>query len=425
MDLNPTINTFAQPDGTYSSADPSSAAGGAGWWQALQAANPQLAPSDLIAKWTDATKAENEAATQQYKHTVLNADAGPFNNPGFYQFLSLVAPMLSGPLGPILGEALGIPGGAGELVNAARVGSSLISAGGGAAGAAASGGNPLIGALTGGLGSFAGSALGDYLGHLGGAAGGAVDAAASGPALSPSAFVSEFNGTNPLTTALSAGGGAALSPLTVTGAPSSLVSGLGGAVGGAAGGAAVSPLTVTGSGAPPPTNGIGGVTGSVLSGVLNGPATPGTGQPTEPDVDAGDQGPSKSNPLLGAVGNIAGSLGTSLLTGLLHPGDSGPAGAVGLTPATNPTAAGPTPGGSTSPGTGAPGGGAPGTPAAPPVANISAGSGSSGSSGTPGGGMLSTGAAAAGSPAAAAPDISIDGSMAPNIYPWRRQGADA
>lgn len=341
---------------------------------------------------------------------------------GLLRFAGIVLPMLAGPLAPLLMGATGLGSTAAQA---------LISAAGGGLGGAANGGlaGALEGALTGGLGSFAGSTLGHVLGGLGGAVGGdlgseidPVAAAASGslsgttlPGLtvvantgsalgsvlgglggSASSFADEFNGTN------TPGAGAGSSPNWIHALTD--------------GSTTLDPLTVTPNNTPSPLSGVGGV--------VAGLGGSGGGTPT-PDQGTGDNQNGNDNALVGAVGNVIGNAGTSLLSGVI--GGGGGTGPGSVFPGSVATPSGGAGGGGGGGGT-PPSSLTPTTAGPAPVVNDAGtpgGGGAGAAAGPAGGAGLSTGAAAAGGPAAAAPDIKIQGSMAPDIYPWRQLGAAA
>lgn len=383
--------------------------------------------------------------------------------------IRIAAPLLAAAipgLGPVLAGALGIGGSgaalaaglggfAGTLATGGSLGQSLLA--GATAGIGNSAGGALSSALRGAPVSFAGTnALGGVLGRAGDALSGTLTNA-SLTDLGLGALAPGYGGA--LTdAALQAGAstlGNTVAPLTITGgaAPgltSALTAGAGTALGSALanGATAARPgqndgtAPVTGTDVAPVT-----VTGTGPGGlpVPGLPGTPGAGgSQTTPTDQAQPATPSSNNGLtntaLDFLGQTAGGVGTDLgvfgLTQLLGLGPQAPGGgAVGDGAQTIPTPGyDGTPDVGTGTGPPPPSQGAvdnfipPPPAAAGPGANTPQATGY-GDAGGALGQALSTanigGGAGTGAPLAAAPNLNVRGSTAPDIYPWRRRALAA
>ena len=334
--------------------------------------------------------------------------------------------------GPLLGAA--IPG------LAPALGAAL----GGFGSTLATGGNlkqALLSAATSGIGNSAGSVLSSVL---------------KGAPVG-SAITTGLRGTNPLSgiTGALTGGGAPATSLTDLGF-GPLAAGYGGTLANALSGlGTVAPLTVTAAGAPSVLStalsgagsAVGGLTGTQVPGTPGGtaptdvegvtvtadPSSPGVPLPGvglgggggAPDVDPGSSqgGGFDKNTLLDLLGQTGGQIGADL-------GVYGLAQILGLLPGGGRTDGMQTltaPGYDSAPDTGTLGANpsGPGTPApAAPSASYSAARDATG--GTTaltqalGAANFNGGTGGAGAPLASAPTFNRQGSVAPDIYPWRR-----
>lgn len=374
----------------------------------------------------------------------------------------IAAPLLGAAipgLAPFIGAALG--GFGGTLLTGGNLKESLLSGATSALGNVA--GGALSGALRGVPVSFMGSnPLGGVLGHASDALSGA-GAAAGGAAGGSAADLASL-----LASGASFGyGGQTAAQLLASGALSGLTSGAGGAFN------TVAPLTVTaagpgalgtaaglvgtglGAGAGLTGSSSGGDQGNTVAPVTVTGAAPNGGLPIPGAIDAGTGGggatsgspspqgrPDWQNQLLdltgqtvGGVGGDLGIYGLAQLFGLMPHGPpvgGAPDGAQGLpaggydgSPDTGPVPGAPSPsgGGGGGGGLGVPTGGLPG-------ATFGGGGGGAkpvGSSLGDSGGALAMALANAGTsggtgaPLAAAPSLDVQGSTAPDIYPWRKR----
>lgn len=383
--------------------------------------------------------APGHGPSQTYYPNLGYAPEGPSQSSAWGHVLSMIAPFMPLAYGGDLAAILG---------TSTKVADALISGGLGAASGGLQGGLPgaLMGGLGGGLGSLGGSGLGSLLGGgAGGVAGDAAGAAGAaagsgiagalpgtvselvipgitnalgglagaGGALGAGAFTG-FGGGPPGGNLSPAGGPTAGDPLLSGAGPGSLPydplgigGGLGDQLGGGSGpststspnglGPEVDPLTVTAA----PGNGLdlanlGGVLGNV--GPFDKPITYDNG-PNQGDVnkDLGKVFDSLIKSLGGGAGGIVST----------HPANGGGGGL------------GPGPGGGPGgPGGGGPGGGGPGS--LPSLPNMAGPGGAGGGgpmpliNGGPGGGS----GVGPGGPG----NLDLQGSLAPDIYPWTSGG---
>lgn len=117
--------------------------------------------------------------TQAYEKSIAPFEAYEQRVYGAKNNFPLILAILGGALGPMFGPMLGGALGLGSGLAGTAVGDALM----GGLTSTISGGNPLMGALGGGLGALGGAGIGSLLHGLGGAAGGAAGALGNGASL--------------------------------------------------------------------------------------------------------------------------------------------------------------------------------------------------------------------------------------------------
>lgn len=377
----------------------------------------------------------------------------------------LLGAMIPG-LAPFIGAALGGLGG--SLVQGKSLTQSLLTAA--TAGLGNSFGGALSGALTGAPISFAGT---NALGSLAHSISGGLSGLTSGAGSAAGSQIGSQIGSGALSGLTSGAADAGLQGLANTVAPvvvngvagGGLGSAIGGALGTALGGIGGSALTGIGSGSTPGTTSAGqpggtqspvtntgvnevapvtvtapsgggalAAAGGGVGGAAGGLAPTISDQAPTQSGNGGSSQNSLQNHALDITGQTVGNVGATLgvyglaqLLGLLPSANDSSGGSAtspgNVSDGTSPS--GPiagTPGGFGGGGTGGTNPGGPTSPTPGPITNP-VGTGTPGTS-TPTLGALSTlfnaGKGGNGAPLAAAPSLDVQGSMAPDIYPWRK-----